>query len=173
MDYFLLKSDGKYYLLTDRKEKTDSSFEYWRNHYRKEIDPYDECVEECYDISFHVVYDVGISGVDDDWRLLGDCNLAENIVYLNDGNNHDGWEYVDRGWSRKKIDLRDVKDQYVLKEICIKNGSSYSCVERTCEPDTFSCDGTKIQQCINNDLVDVADCADSNLICKGGVCVKS
>ena len=97
MDYFLLKSDGKYYLLTDRKEKTDSSFEYWRNHYRKEIDPYDECVEECYDISFHVVYDVGISGVDDDWRLLGDCNLAENIVYLNDGNNHDGWEYVDRG----------------------------------------------------------------------------
>ena len=31
MDYFLLKSDGKYYLLTDRKEKTDSSFEYWRN----------------------------------------------------------------------------------------------------------------------------------------------
>ena len=122
MDYFLLKSDGKYYLLTERKEKTDSSFEYWRNHYRKEIDPYDECVEECYDISFHVVYDVGISGVDDDWRLLGDCNLAENIVYLNDGNNHDGWEYVDRGWSRKKIDLRDVEDQYLLKEICIKNG---------------------------------------------------
>lgn len=58
-------------------------------------------------------------------------------------------------------------------EICIKNGSSYSCVEKTCEPDTFSCDGTKIQQCINNDLVDVADCADSNLVCKGGVCVKS
>ena len=46
MDYFLLKSDGKYYLLTDRKEKTDSSFEYWGNHYRKEINPYDECVEE-------------------------------------------------------------------------------------------------------------------------------
>ena len=103
-------------------ETTYSSFESWRNHYRKEIDPYDECVEECYDISFHVVYDVGISGVDDDWRLLGDSNLAENIVYLNDGNNHDGWEYVDRGWSRKKIDLRDVEDQYLLKEICIKNG---------------------------------------------------
>ena len=48
MDFFLLKSDEQYYLLTDSKEKTDSSFEYWRNHYRKEIDPYDECVEDQY-----------------------------------------------------------------------------------------------------------------------------
>ncbi len=53
---------------------------------------------------------------------MGDSNLEKNIVYLNDGNQHDGWEFVERGWNRKKIDLRDVKDQYVLKEICIKNG---------------------------------------------------
>lgn len=122
MDYFLLKSEGKNYLLTDKIEKTDSSFEHWRTHYRKEIDLYDECVEECYDVSFHVVHDVDILGVTDDWRLLGDSNLEKNIVYLNDDNQHDGWEFVERGWSRKKIDLRDVKDQYVLKEICIKNG---------------------------------------------------
>ena len=131
MDYFLLKSDEQYYLLTDHKEKTDSSFENWRNHYRKEIDPYDECVEECYDVSFHVVYDVGIPGVDKDWRLLGDSNLAENIVYLNDGNIHDDWEIVDRGWSRKKIYLRNVEDQCLLKEICIKNGSK--CIPKIIE----------------------------------------
>ena len=94
-------------------------------------DPYDECVEECYDVSFHVVYDVGIPGVDKDWRLLGDSNQAENTVYLNDGNNHDDWEIVDRGWSRKKIDQRDVEDQYLQKEICIKNGSK--CIPKIIE----------------------------------------
>lgn len=50
IDYLLLKREGEYYLLTDQKEKTDSSFEWWRTHYRKKIDPYDECVEECYDM---------------------------------------------------------------------------------------------------------------------------
>lgn len=82
MDYFLLKSDEQYYLLTDSKEKTDSSFESWRNHYRKEIDPYDECVEECYDVSFHVVYDVGIPGVDKDWRLLGTAIWQKTLCIL-------------------------------------------------------------------------------------------
>ena len=78
-----------------------------------------------------MVYDVGIPGVDKDWRLLGDSNLAENTVYLNDGNNHDDWEIIDRGWSRKKIDLRDVEDQYLQKEICIKNGSK--CIPKIIE----------------------------------------
>ena len=127
IDYFLLKREGEYYLLTDQKEKTDSSFEWWRTHYRKKIDPYDECVEECYDVSFHVIYDVGIPGVTDNWILLGDSDPSKGIVYLNDGNNHEGWEFVDRNWSRKRIDFCDVKDQYLEKKISIKNG-------RKCDP---------------------------------------
>lgn len=56
-------------------------------------------------------------------------------------------------------------------EICMAQGSSYACVTKECEPNALSCDGSKVQQCINNKHVDITDCADSNMACDAGKCI--
>ena len=124
MEYALGKKEGKSYLLTYEKEKTDATFEWWKNRYWKEIDLYDKCVDECFEYYWYVVYDVGIPGVRTDWRLMGDSDVPNNVAYLIDNANHEGWEYVERNVSRKRIKFSDVKDQYVLKVISVRNGKN-------------------------------------------------
>lgn len=56
-------------------------------------------------------------------------------------------------------------------EVCGKSENGYACLAKVCDAGSFSCNGTKIQQCSDNALVDLVDCADSGLVCKKGVCV--
>ena len=56
--------------------------------------------------------------------LNGDEDLENNIVYLYDGKNHEGREYVERNLSRKKVDFRKASAQYIQKEIFIKKGKA-------------------------------------------------
>ena len=53
--------------------------------------------------------------------------LENNVVYLYDGHNREGWEDMGRNLSRKKVDLRKASAQYIQKSIFIKNG-------RKCDP---------------------------------------
>ena len=71
MEYRLFREGGVYYLLTDKKEKSDATFEWWRNSYRKEIDPYGEDVDKCFDVYGYVIYDSGIPEHSKEWRLMG------------------------------------------------------------------------------------------------------
>ena len=122
VEYILWETNHKYYLLTRKKEKTDSTFERWKNAYRKEIDPYDNCVEECFYVHGYFLYDAGIPDLSNCYVLMGDEDLANNVVYLYDGHNREGWENMGRNLSRKKVDLRKASAQYIQKEIFIKNG---------------------------------------------------
>lgn len=127
LEYVLAKRDKKYYLLTHQKEKTDSTFERWGNAYCKEIDLYDDSVEECFDVNGYFLYDAGIPDPPNCYVLMGDEDLENNVVYLYDGRNREGWEDMGRNLSRKKVDLRKASAQYIQKSIFIKNG-------RKCDP---------------------------------------
>ena len=127
VEYILRKIDHKYYLITYQKEKADSTFEWLRNGYRKEIDPYDDCVEECFDVYGYFLYDAGIPDLSNCYVLMGDQDLENNVVYIYDGHNREGWEDMGRNLSRKKVDLRKASAQYIQKSIFIKNG-------RKCDP---------------------------------------
>ena len=126
VEYLLHEEKGKFYLLTHQKGKTDSMFERWRNGYRKEIDPYDASVEECFDVRGWFLYDTGRPDLPKCWPLMGGDDLENNVAYLYDGHNHEGWEYLDRNLSCKKIDFREASAQYIQKEIYIKNGKAYN-----------------------------------------------
>ncbi len=57
-------------------------------------------------------------------------------------------------------------------QVCVEKSGSASCQPKVCVSAELVCDGTKVKQCRNNELKDLADCADMGMTCANGACVK-
>ena len=113
---------GDFYLITRKKEKTNADFRWTGEVYRKKTNPYENKeICEVFRVLWGIIFDTGIKGAPTNWVLDGDSDISRNKIYLH-GSNYEGWEFIERGWSRKEIDFRETAGQYMIKEIYVKNG---------------------------------------------------
>ena len=110
-----------YRALTEEKLLDRSEWDEKFRKYRTLLNPLSDEVEEAFDVASGVIYGTGIAQHSNEWILGNSSEVWTGEVYLH-GGNYPGWEFIDRGESRKLVSLKDCTGQFLRKQTFYRNG---------------------------------------------------
>lgn len=108
-------------VLTTEKLMSRSVWDEKFGRYCTMIDPLSNEVEEVFNITPGVIYNAENVPHSGEWHIWNSNEVWTGEVYLH-GGNFPGWEFVDRGESRKLISLKDCTGQFLTKRTLYRNG---------------------------------------------------
>ena len=113
--------NSMYRVLTEEKLFERSTWDEKFKRYCTMIDPLSNEVEEAFEVMPGVICPTEVQSHSNEWTIWNSNEVWTGEVYLH-GYNYPGWEFIDRGESRKLVSLKDCKGQFLQKCTHYRNG---------------------------------------------------
>ena len=122
-NYRYINSGEGFEIITKRREKTDSTFEKYRDVFHKVVKE-DDDISAIFKVSIWIYYDIGFPGEPNYWRVTKENDGIKDgkIKLIHDGKYLPGWDIVDKELCIKYIRYSEVTSCIIKFSYKKKNG---------------------------------------------------